>query len=133
MYRVKEQTKLITQWQESAANGIGYWQDAVAMLNGTLDDKEYERRQRELLEQELNHQGTSLRASENILSNFDRYNDSGSFTSRNNFVTNSFDYITQGVRSQIREFRDTILSTFSRYDDTTGIPIQDFTHTEENL
>lgn len=133
MYRVKKQTKLITQWQESAANGIEYWQDAIAMLNGTMDDKAYERRQRELLEQELNHQWTSLRASESILNNFDRYNDSGSFTSRNNFISNSFDYINQGVRSQIDAFRDTILSTFNRYEDDTGIPTTEFVTTQEHL
>jgi hypothetical protein len=52
------------------------WQDAIAMIDGTNDVRKNERIERSLLEKELRRNGTSMKASQQILNNLDRYNKS---------------------------------------------------------
>lgn len=110
--RAKKQIDIIVNWQKAAKDGMKSWQDAIAMLDGTYDQRAYERRERELLEKELRSKWLSMHASNNVLKNLDKYNESWWFTKNNNFITNSFDYIKNSIQSEIVSFRDSILESF---------------------
>lgn len=130
--RAKEQIDLITNWQKAASYGMRDWQDALAMLNGSMDEKEYERREREILANELGRQGLSLNASNAVLNNLDRYNQSGGFTRNNNFITNSFNYLKDSIISQIKPFNESVLQWFNRWEKEV-ISSQSFAQIETNL
>lgn len=111
--KIKKEAEKITNWQKNAKDGIKSWQDAIAMLDGTKDKREYERKERELLKRQLARDGTSAQASENALKNLDKYNKSGSFSLDNNFITNSYDHLKNSITSQIEWFRDSIIDQFN--------------------
>lgn len=130
--RAKKQINIIVNWQQSAKDGMKSWQDAIAMLDGTYDEREYERRERQLLEQELRSKWLSMNASNNVLKNLDEYNQSGNFTKNNNFITNSFDYLKNSVKSQIVSFRDSILESFKN-NPKNEVPLNSVVKIETNL
>lgn len=129
--RAKKQIDIIVNWQKSAKDGMKSWQDAIAMLDGTYDIRAYERRERQLLEQELRSKWLSMNASNNVLKNLDKYNESGWFTKNNNFITNSFDYIKNSVKSQIVSFRDSILENFRG--NKKEVPLESLSTIEDDL
>lgn len=130
--RISKQIDIISNWQQSAKDGMKSWQEAIAMLDGTMDIRQYEARERELLEQELKNQGLSMNASHAVLRNLEKFNENGWYTLNNNFITNSFDYIKNSVKSQIVSFRDSILENF-KHSWKKEIPIVEFSKVEENL
>lgn len=129
--RAKKQIDIIVNWQQSAKDGMKSWQDAIAMLDGTYDEREYERRERQLLEQELRSKWLSMNASNNVIKNLDKYNEWWWFTKNNNFITNSFDYIKNSVKSQIVSFRDSVLENFKGNKKT--VPLNTINTVENNL
>ncbi len=130
--RITTQIEIISNWQQAAKDGMKSWQDAIAMLDGTLDNREYERRERQILEQDLKRQGLSMNASNSVLKNLERYNENGWYSSENNFITNSFDYIKNSIQSQIVSFRDSILENFKN-SSKKEVPIEQFSRVEKDL
>ena len=138
--RMKKAISFLSNIQEVGKNGIKEWQDAIAILNGSIDEREYERLERELLEEELSRQWISSKWSEAILNNLDRYNETGGFSLDNNFITNSFDYFINSVKSEIQEFRDSVLEEFNEPVDhpvapnsSPSVPIEKFNTTHKEL
>jgi len=123
--RISNAISKISNLQESAKDGIKEWQDAIAILNGSLDEREYERLERELLEEELSRQWVSSKGSQAVLKNLDRYNETWGFTSDNNFITNSFAYFLDSIQSEIDDFRDSVLAQY-KGTDKKSVPIQAF-------
>ncbi|MBW7954831.1 hypothetical protein H3C61_03385, partial [Candidatus Gracilibacteria bacterium] len=130
--RITKQVNLISNWQQQAKDGMKSWQDAIAMLDGTIDTRREERIERELLEKELKSQGTSLHQSDAMLSNLDKYNESGGYSEGNNFITNSFDYLKNSVKSQVDSFKESILENFKK-SSKKEVPIDNFSNVEENI
>lgn len=129
--RVENQIKVISNWQELGKEGIQLWQDGIAILNGTLENHEYERLERTLLEKELRRQWLSMNASNKVLDNLDKFNENGWFSLDNNFITNSYDYLKNSIGSQIEEFRDSILEAFNK--EKMVVPIETFWDINQNL
>lgn len=130
--RIEKQIDIISNWQQSTKDWMKSWQDAIAMLDWTLDDRQYERQERKLLEAELRVNWTSLNASNNVLNNLAKYNENWWFSLDNNFITNTFDSIKNSVKSQIDSFTDTILEKFKN-SSRKEIPTQEFSKSDYNL
>lgn len=130
--RISKQVDIISNWQQSAKEWMKSWQDAIAMLDWTLDNREQERQERKLLEAEFRVNGTSLNSSNNILNNLSKYNENWWFSLDNNFITNTFDSIKSSVKSQIDSFKDTILWKFKN-SWRDNIPTQEFNKSDSWL
>jgi len=109
--RITKQIDKISNWQEATKTWMKSWQDAIAMLDGSLSDREYERIERDLLKKELWQSASPINASETVLKNLDKYNQWW-FSLDNNFITNSFDSVKNSITSQIDSFKDSILQKF---------------------
>lgn len=130
--RVSKQAEKITNWQENAKNWIKSWQDAIAILDGSLNDRQYERLERQVLEKELNSKWISINASSNILKTLWKYNETWWFSADNNFITNSYNYVKDAVKSQIKSFSETVLQKFKN-GSVTEIPNVEFSQTRNDL
>ncbi len=129
--RITKQIDKILNWQELARNWIKSWQDAIALLDGSLSKRQYEKVERDLLKKEVWSKWMSINASQSVLKNLDRYNQNW-FSMDNNFITNSFDYIKYTVQSRIESFSETILQKF-KTKTTTDIPISNFNNTKTDI
>ncbi len=129
--KITEEIAKITDWQKNAKDWIKSWQDAIAMIDGSGNKRDNEKRERELLSKELSRNGLSLEASNQILSNLDRYNNSWGFSLENNFITNTFNYIKKSVTSQIIAFRDSVTQSFRKKE--TSVSTQAFWKTNGEL
>lgn len=109
--RITKKIKEISDLQETIKTWMKSWQDAIAMLDGSMSDREYERNERDLLKKELWKSASPINASEAILKNLDKYN-GWWFSLKNNFITNSFDWVKNSITSQIDSFKDSILQNF---------------------
>ncbi len=130
--RISKQIDIISNWQQSAKDWMKSWQDAIAMLDWTLSDREQERQERKLLEAQFRVNWTSLNSSNNILNNLSKYNENWWFSLDNNFITNTFDSIKNSVKSQINSFKDTILEKFKNTA-RNDIPTQEFNKSDSWL
>lgn len=128
--RITKQIDDISNWQELARNWIKSWQEAIAMLDGSLSDREYEKIERDLLKKELQAQWLPINSSEIVLKNLDKYNNWW-FSLDNNFITNTFDSVKDSVVSQINSFTDTILQKFKN--NKKDVSIKDFTKSYSKL
>lgn len=130
--KIKQEITKITNRQQNAKDGIKSWQDAIAMLDGTKDKREYERLERDLLKRQLARDGTSTQSSQNALKNLERYNQWWWYSLNNNFITNSFDHLKNSVTSQIVWFRDSIVQQF-RNAGKKSVPSQHFSTNRDDL
>lgn len=130
--RVTKQINLISNWQQQAKDWMKSWQDAIAMLDWTIDTRREERIERELLEKELKSQWTNLHQSDAMLSNLDKYNKNWWYSEGNNFITNSFDYLKNSVKSQVDSFKESILENFKK-SSKKEVSIDNFSNVEENI
>lgn len=135
--RLSESIEKISNWQKLWKDWIRSWKEAIAILDWSLNNREYEKLERDLLEKELSRNGTSLKASETILNNLKKYNETWWFSLDNNFITNSFNYVKNSVASQIEDFSDSILQVFKRNKEISdwreNIAIQELLNIKKDL
>ncbi len=130
--RITKQINLISNWQQRAKDWMKSWQDAIAILDWTMDIRSEERNERQLLEKELKRQWTNMHQSDAMLSNLDKYNQNWWYSKDNNFITNSFDYLKNSVKSQIDSFKESILENFKK-SSKKEVPIDNFSKIEEDI
>lgn len=99
--KVKEESGKIMNFSEMAEKWIKEWTRALSLINWSLSAEKQNEADRKILEKWLAKNWFSTESSNSILKNFDRYWDKNSwFTFENNFITNTFKYISDKISNQ---------------------------------
>lgn len=137
--KIETAVENITNLQTLAKDWIKEWKDAIALIDWSLSDKEYEAREREILKNELQNQWIGWWWADAILNNLDKYNENAKtsdswiwFTKDNNFITNSFNSVVSSLWNQISEFKENVLQNFKFWEIET-ISLDKIGKTQENI
>ncbi len=129
--RFKKLSYAIIDYQNSYKDWIQEWKNAIDLLNWDVDN--YDEIERELLSQELWNQWIWWSQADTILRNLDKYNKNWFVWSlKNNYITNSFEYVMSNVYWQWNEFYENVLTNFPD-DNTQSVSVYDFWKSKSDL
>ena len=137
--RIEKSIDKVMDLQNLWKEWIKQWQDAISMFNDSWNWKLDERKERAILQEELWRQWLSSWQADAILNNLDRYNSWWWFSLKNNFITNSFNYLKDSVVSQSNTFYESVLKNFNSdkiletFWFRDRIPIKNITATDASL
>lgn len=104
-WKVNKSISEISLNDKNSQKGIQKWKDSWALLIWQKSDREIERK---LLLNELRRQWVSEDNVKNMLSNLDNYNQNWWYSTRDNFLSNTFLSITSSLNRQANDFNNSL-------------------------
>ncbi len=135
--RISKAIESISNWQDLWKNWTKDWVYRAWLLKWDryIWNLKTEEAERKLLQKELSRQWLSTSASEKMLKNLEKFNDSWWFSADNNFLQNTASYVYDRTSDQFGDFKETIKDSFKdkSWKEVSNIPIKKLTEVGDKV
>lgn len=142
MYNIKKMIWKISTNDKIANTWMSEWEEAIMLSKWLLlwkEKKEYEKKERKLLREELSKKWISADLSESIENNLDDYNWNWQPTTTSNFITNTFKNTKNTIANRLNWFNQSVDQLMSKSEEVStkeedkSIPITKIEETKEKV
>jgi len=135
--RIDQAVESISNWQDLWKNGTKDWVYRAWLLKWDryINNLKTEEIERKILQKELARQWLSTSASEKMLKNLEKYNESWWYSPDNNFLSNTVSYVVDRTVKQYDDFEETILRTFKdkSWKEKKDVPFKEVINTNKEI